>query len=222
MGAMIEGLGSSTLRIVGVDQLGGASYRVGADRIEASTLLLAAAITRGDVTVTDVVPDHLAAMLDALDAAGFPPHVGPDWVRLRADRAARPLELAAEPYPGLATDVQAQWMAVLCLAQGRSTIRDRVFPNRFMHAAELNRLGAQIHRTNDAAVIDGVDRLTGAAVSATDLRASAALVLAGLAAEGATTMHNAEHLDRGYQQLDEKLNQLGAIVQRGREIGVRD
>jgi UDP-N-acetylglucosamine 1-carboxyvinyltransferase len=214
MGAKIEGLGTPTLHVAGVERLSGATHRVIPDRIEAATLLLAAAITRDSITVTGVVPGHLAEVLAKLATAGAALEIGPDWVKIAAGGAVRFVDIAAEPYPGVPTDIQAQWMAVLSLADGRSTVRDRVFPGRFMHVAELNRLGARIEHADGTAVVTGVPRLTGATVTATDLRATAALVLAGLAAEGETVVRHLEHLDRGYQRLDEKLNRLGAQTER--------
>ena len=214
LGARISGLGTPTLRIRGVDALGGAAHRVIPDRIEAATLLLAAAITRGSATVTGVVPKHLAAILAKLRAAGFAVRCGPDWVAIAADGPPRAANLTAEPYPGVPTDVQAQWTALMCVAGGRSMVRDRVFAERFLHVAELRRLGAKIRRCPGAAVAHGVGRLKGAAVTAFDLRASAALVLAGLAAEGCTVIRRAEHLDRGYERLEQKLGQLGARIRR--------
>jgi UDP-N-acetylglucosamine 1-carboxyvinyltransferase len=214
MGARIAGLGSSTLRIAGVDGLDGTRYRVIPDRIEAATLLLAAAITGGSVTVAGVVPEHLAAVLEALRAVGTRIEVDGDRVTITADGRLRPMEIRALPYPGIPTDVQAQWTALLCLARGRSSVRDSVFPNRFMHIAELNRLGARIRRGNCTAIVTGVGRLTGASVTASDLRASAALVLAGLSAVGRTTIRQIHHLDRGYEGLDRKLNRLGARIER--------
>jgi UDP-N-acetylglucosamine 1-carboxyvinyltransferase len=214
MGARIDGLGTATIRVTGVDQLGGAVHRVIPDRIEAATLLLAAAITRGSATVTGVMPEHLGAVLAKLDAAGFQVALADDAVTLAADGPPRPVDVTAIPYPGIPSDVQAQWTALLSLARGRSTVCDRVFPGRFMHVAELNRLGAQVECRDGAALISGAARLAGAAVTATDLRASAALVLAGLAAEGVTTIDHSEHLDRGYERLDEKLRRLGARIER--------
>ncbi|MEN6450083.1 MAG: UDP-N-acetylglucosamine 1-carboxyvinyltransferase [Thermoguttaceae bacterium] len=214
MGAQIEGLGTPTLRIEGVERLHGTTYRIIPDRIEAATLLLAAAITGGTVTVAGVVPEQLAAVLDKLDQAGFDLLVAKDEVTLVATAPPRPVDLTALPYPGVPSDVQAQWMALLTLARGRSTIGDRVFASRFQHIAELNRLGARIELCGSTAVVTGVDRLTGAVVTASDLRASAALVLAGLAAKGETVIDDIHHLDRGYERLDEKLNQLGAQVER--------
>jgi UDP-N-acetylglucosamine 1-carboxyvinyltransferase len=214
MGAQIEGLGTPTLRVEGVKRLHGTTYRIIPDRIEAATLLLAAAITGGTVTVAGVVPEQLAAVLDKLDQAGFDLLVAKDEVTLVATAPPRPVDLTALPYPGVPSDVQAQWMALLTLARGRSTIGDRVFASRFQHIAELNRLGARIELCGSTAVVTGVDRLTGAVVTASDLRASAALVLAGLAAKGETVIDDIHHLDRGYERLDEKLNQLGAQVER--------
>jgi UDP-N-acetylglucosamine 1-carboxyvinyltransferase len=214
MGAQIEGLGTPTLRIEGVERLHGTTYRIIPDRIEAATLLLAAAITGGTVTVAGVVPEQLAAVLDKLDQAGFDLLVAKDQVTLVATAPPRPVDLTALPYPGVPSDVQAQWMALLTLARGRSTVGDRVFASRFQHIAELNRLGARIELCGSTAVVTGVDRLTGAVVTASDLRASAALVLAGLAAQGETVIDDIHHLDRGYERLDEKLNQLGAQVER--------
>ncbi len=214
LGAKIDGLGTPTLQIDGVRQLAGGCHTVIPDRIEAATLLLAAAITRGEVTVAGTVPGHLEAVLEKLRQAGCRIAVKEDRITLAAAGRPRALEITAEPYPGVPSDVQAQWMALLSLAEGRSTVRDLVFRSRFLHAAELNRLGARIELGDAAAVIQGVDQLTGAEVTASDLRASAALVLAGLAAQGETLVHEIQHLDRGYQRLDEKLNLLGADVRR--------
>jgi len=214
MGARIAGLGTSTLEVRGVESLGGATWRVIPDRIEAATLLIAAAITRGSATVTGVVPEHLDAVLAGLSAAGFAVRTGRDWVWLACDGQFSAVDITAAPYPGVPTDVQAQWTALMCLASGASRVRDAVFAERFSHVAELRRLGAQIRRSPDAADIIGASRLRGAVVTASDLRASAALVLAGLAAEGHTTVRRVEHLDRGYEGLDQKLNQLGAAILR--------
>jgi UDP-N-acetylglucosamine 1-carboxyvinyltransferase len=214
MGARIAGLGTRTLRITGVDGLGGAAYRVIPDRIEAATLLLAAAITRGSVTVEGIVPEHLGAVLGKLRRAGLEVHAGEGRVALATVGPLRPVGITARPYPGVPSDVQAQWMALLALAAGPSTVRDRVFPGRWMHVAELNRLGARIEVRDGAARVSGVEQLTGAEVRACDLRASAALVLAGLAARGETIVHGVHHLDRGYDGLDQKLTRLGARVER--------
>jgi UDP-N-acetylglucosamine 1-carboxyvinyltransferase len=212
MGGRIRGLGTPTLEIDGVPCLVGTRYRIIPDRIEAATLLLAAAITGGSATVTGVVIDHLRAVLDGLQAAGANVEVGPARVALHGNGRLRAIDLVAEPYPGMPTDLQAQWTALAALAEGRSRIEDRVFPSRFGHVAELNRLGARITCGDGAARIEGVARLDAARVAASDLRGSAALVLAGLAACGHTTVSNIHHLDRGYERLDAKLRQLGADI----------
>jgi UDP-N-acetylglucosamine 1-carboxyvinyltransferase len=214
IGARIAGLGTSTLRIDGVRELGGTTYRIIPDRIEAGTLLLAAAISRGSATVTGVAAEHLRAVLAGLRAAGIEVRAGRDWVAVEARERPRAISVTAQPYPGIPTDLQAQWMALLAIADGASTIEDRVFPTRLAHVAELNRLGARITLCGPTAVVRGVPRLSGARVLASDLRASAALVLAGLAAEGETRVDHAHHLDRGYQRLDEKLRGLGARIER--------
>lgn len=214
MGARIEGLGTPTVRIEGVGRLDGAAHRVIPDRIEAATLLLAAAVTGGSATVTGIVPGHVDAVLSKLRAAGCAIKVGEDRVAIEAPCHPSPLDITAEPYPGVPTDVQAQWTALLALADGRSTVCDRVFPARFMHVAELDRLGANIQMADSTATIDGVGRLTAARVAASDLRGSAALVLAGLAAEGQTVVDDIHHLDRGYEGLDAKLRSLGARIER--------
>jgi UDP-N-acetylglucosamine 1-carboxyvinyltransferase len=214
MGARISGLGTSTIRVIGVEQLDGTAYRVIPDRVEAATLLLAAVITRGSATVTGVVPEHLTVVIEALRAVGAQIELGGDQIAITADGPLRPIDITALPYPGIPTDVQAQWTALLSLARGRSTVRDNVFPNRFMHLAELNRLGARIERHNSTAVVTGVPHLTGTSVAASDLRASAALVLAALAAEGQTIISRIHHVDRGYARLDEKLGSLGAWIER--------
>jgi UDP-N-acetylglucosamine 1-carboxyvinyltransferase len=220
MGAQITGLGTRTLHVTGVDQLGGVTHRLIPDRIEAATLLVAAAITRGSATVTGIVPEHLRAVVAKLLQAGFTVEVSEDQISVEADGPSRPLNITARPYPGVPTDVQAQWMALLSTADGRSTLRDLVFPGRLMHVAELNRLGARIEVHDGKALIHGVGRLRSAEVTATDLRASAALLLAGLAARGETVVRDADHLDRGYERLDRKLIQLGANVRRvpGRSV----
>ncbi|MBN1590395.1 MAG: UDP-N-acetylglucosamine 1-carboxyvinyltransferase [Pirellulales bacterium] len=215
MGAKIEGLGAPTIRVEGVERLGGATVRVIPDRIEAATLLLAGAITGGSVRVEHVVPDHLAAVLELLGRTGCRLDVEEDALTIQGEGRCRAVDVTAEPYPGVPTDVQAQWMALLAVADGRSTVRDTVFSTRLAHVAELARLGARIESSEGQTVIHGVPRLTGAVVRATDLRASAALVLAGLAADGATTVGAVHHLDRGYERLDRKLAALGAGIQRG-------
>ena len=221
MGAKIEGLGTPFLRIEGVQSLSGAEHHVIPDRIEAATLLIAAAITRGEVVVENVRTAHLSAVLDKLNDIGV--RVGISDDACEADRSTlhvfpshqlTPTECSALPYPGLPTDVQAQFMALLSRADGISVVTDKVFPDRFMHVAELVRLGARIHREGQSAIISGTNRLHGACVMASDLRASAALVLAAMAADGESVIRRIYHLDRGYEQLEKRLNSLGADIQR--------
>ncbi len=214
LGARIDGLGTSTIEIWGSEQLGGATHRLIPDRIEAATLLMAAVATGGSATVVGVVPEHLGSVLAALRAAGARIDVDRDRVSISTSGRLRALDLVAEPYPGVPTDVQAQWTALACLAEGTSRVQDRVFPGRFLHVAELNRLGAKIVCQNGTATVAGVTHLSGAPVTAGDLRASAALVLAGLAAEGRTVVDQIHHLDRGYERLDDKLQKLGARIER--------
>jgi UDP-N-acetylglucosamine 1-carboxyvinyltransferase len=212
MGARIAGLGSPVLRIEGVRRLAAAEHAVIPDRIEAATLMIAAAITRGQVTLTGVRSDQLANVLEKLRQIGVSIDVEADAVRVRGDRPLRPVDCVALPYPGLPTDLQAQLTALLATVPGVSVVTDKIFPDRFMHAAELARMGARIRREDNSAVIDGVPRLSGACVMACDLRASAALVLAGLAASGTTVIRRIYHLDRGYERLEAKLARLGARI----------
>jgi len=226
MGARIEGLGTPRVEIEGVERLGAARHSVIPDRIEAATLLIAAAITGGQIDVSPVRPDHLVAVCEVLERTGVrieqlttesasTSHgVSPVTLRATAPGVIAPTTLTALPYPGVPTDIQAQLMALLCLADGISVVTDKVFPDRFLHAAELVRLGGRISREGPTAVIHGVRQLSGANVMAGDLRASAALVLAALAARGPSTIRRIYHLDRGYQRLDDKLNRLGADVTR--------
>ena len=214
LGAQIDGLGTSTIRIEGVDQLGGATHRLIPDRIEAATLLMAVAINGGAATVTGVAAKHLTGVLENLRAAGAEIDVAGDRVSLAVRRPLRAVDVVAQPYPGFPTDLQAQWTALMSVAEGVSRVQDRVFPGRFLHLAELNRLGAKIACHHGVATVVGVARLGGARVTACDLRASAALVLAGLAADDRTTLDHIHHLDRGYQRLDHKLRQLGAKIER--------
>lgn len=219
LGARIEGLGTSTLRIEGVRQLGGARYRIIPDRIEAATLLVAAAITGGRVTVRGIAAEHLSAVLEMLDAAGASLASGRDWVSAQAPTRRRPIRVTAQAYPGFPTDLQSQSMALAAISPGRSSIRDLVFSDRFAHVPELNRLGARIERCGDTALVEGVPQLSGAEVTASDLRASAALVLAGLAAQGQTVVRRIQHLDRGYDRLEQKLASLGAHIRRESATG---
>jgi UDP-N-acetylglucosamine 1-carboxyvinyltransferase len=214
MGAKITGLGEEEIRIEGVPRLNGATHCIIPDRIEAATLLMAAGITRGSIKIVGVLPDHLTAVQELLKNTGAEIQKGSDWITLEMRHRPIPGELIAEPYPGIPTDIQAQWTALVALASGTSQLRDTVFENRFFHAAELNRLGAKITVNGDTATIEGVPHLSAAAVTASDLRASAALVLAGLAAQGETTIHAVRHLDRGYEHLDRKLLELGVRIER--------
>lgn len=214
LGADISGLGTETIEIVGAEELAGGQHRVIPDRIEAGTLLVAAAMTQGTAAVAGARADHLTAVLEALAATGATVDCRDASITVHVCDRPRPARIEARPYPGIPSDLQAQFMALLSLADGTSTIADRVFPERFMHVAELNRLGARIERAGSAAVVRGVRRLSGAPVTASDLRASAALVLAGTAAVGKTIVRRLYHLDRGYERLERKLAALGAGVQR--------
>ena len=214
MGARIQGAGTERIEIEGVRELGGARHRIIPDRVEAGTFLVAGAITGGEVTIREVVPDHLTAVLAKLEATGARLDVGPDWIRVQALDRPRPTDVVTNPFPGFATDMQAQMMALLGLADGSSVVTETIFENRFMHAAELRRLGASIEIEGNRAVIRGVPGYQGAPVMATDLRASASLVLAGLAASGITEVSRVYHLDRGYEGIEGKLAALGAGIRR--------
>ena len=216
-GANIAGAGTSIVEIHGVRALHEVCHTVIPDRIEAATLALAAAITRGDVTIQNAPTTHMASVLHALSLIGVPYDITPEAIHIRAGLILRPMQLTAEPYPGLPTDCQAQFMAMLATVLGESRITDAVFPERFMHVAELVRMGARIRVQDNSAIISGVAQLSAAPVMASDLRASAALVLAALAAEGRTEIRRVYHLDRGYHAFEQKLNQLGAKVQRVRD-----
>ncbi|MBI2524401.1 MAG: UDP-N-acetylglucosamine 1-carboxyvinyltransferase [Candidatus Rokubacteria bacterium] len=214
MGARIEGAGTEHIEIEGVAELGGARHRVIPDRIEAGTLLAAGAITGGDVTVTGVRPQHLSATLATLEECGASITVEGDRVRCQGPARPQPADVITSPFPGFPTDMQAQIMALLGLADGQSTITETIFENRFMHVAELCRLGARIEADGSKAMVRGVPGYQGAQVMATDLRASASLVLAGLAARGTTEVARVYHLDRGYERLESKLQSLGALITR--------
>lgn len=214
-GAKIRGLGTSILHVDGVESLTGVTHRIIPDRIEAATLLIAAAITRGELMVTDLVPQHLAAVIHVLRRIGVRVEaVGSDSLHVMLTGPLRPAEIVAEPFPGIPTDVQAQLTALLALSPGQSVVTDRVFPDRFLHLPELCRMGAQLHRDAGRGLITGVPRLNGACVMASDLRASAALLLAALAAEGDSVIRRIYHLDRGYERLETKLNAVGAAIRR--------
>ncbi len=214
MGADVSGAGSGRIRILGADSLRGAAHQVSGDRIEAGTLLAAAAITRGDVTIRQIDSSTLESTLDKLRELGAVVEAGPDWARLKVDGPLRPLQVVTAPFPGYPTDMQAQIMAVLATVEGSSVVTERVFENRFMHVSEFQRMGADITLSGRTAHLRGVDRLMGAPVMATDLRASAGLILAGLAAGGDTIVNRVYHIDRGYERLEEKLRSLGAEIRR--------
>lgn len=217
MGARIEGAGTDTLRIQGVPTLIGASHACIPDRIEAGTLLVAGCITGGDVTVTPAVPEHLDALLSKLRAMGAEVETSPGWIRAACPRALSAADMVTAPFPGFPTDLQAQFMVLLTQAQGTGTVKETIFENRYMHVPELLRMGADIRIEGNVAMVSGGSPLTGAPVMASDLRASACLVLAGLCAEGTTEVRRIYHLDRGYERLEERLRALGASVTRVRE-----
>lgn len=214
MGAQIEGIGTSDLTIHGVRWLHGATYRVMADRIEAGSYACAAAITGGEVLLEGAKAEEMQATLHALRNIGIHAESEAKGVRIGANGRLRAVNLSTAPYPGLATDMQAQLMALLTRAEGTSVLTETIFENRYMHVPELNRMGANIETSGRTAIVHGVERLTGAEVMATDLRASMSLVIAGLAAEGQTQVRRLYHLDRGYERLEEKLALVGAQVER--------
>ena len=214
MGAKIEGAGTHRIVVEGVEELHGAEHSVIPDRIEAGTFLAAAALAGNDVNITRLDPTHLVAVTNALTAAGHDLEIHASSIRIRGNAGGRPLEIRTEPYPGFPTDMQAQMCALLATTEGVSAVTDSVFPQRFMHISEMKRMGAQAHLEGSTAIIQGVAKLSAAPVMASDLRASAALVLAGLLAEGTTEINRVYHIDRGYESIDEKLNNLGANIER--------
>jgi UDP-N-acetylglucosamine 1-carboxyvinyltransferase len=214
MGASIHGIGTETLTIEGRERLHGATYAVMPDRIEAGSYACAAAITGGDVVLEGAKADDMRATLDALVEAGVTIEELPNGIRVAADGPLKPITLSTAPYPGFATDMQAQFMAMLCKADGASVLTETIFENRYMHVPELARMGADITVSGRTAVVRGVDRMVGAPVMATDLRASMSLILAGLVAEGETQVSRIYHLDRGYERLEEKLQGVGADIER--------
>ena len=215
MGARISGAGTDLITVAGVDGLGGAEHTVVADRIEAGTFLIAGVATHGDVTVTNADADHLPAFLGKLREAGAEVEVRGSRIRARALNGLKAADVATQPFPGFATDLQAQMMTLLCVAEGTSAIKETVFENRFMQVAELRRMGAEIEVDGNSAIVRGVRALSGAPVMASDLRASAALVIAGLVAEkGETVVSRVYHIDRGYERIEERLAALGAVVER--------
>ncbi len=214
MGARIDGAGSGTITIQGVDSLSGADYSVLPDRIEAGTYAIACAAAGGDVLLQGARFEDLAALAERLEAAGAQMTAQAGGVRVRRSGPLRAVDVDTQPFPGFPTDLQAQFMALMCQARGVSHFRENIFENRFMHAPELMRLGAEIQLRGNEASVTGVDHLIGAPVMATDLRASVSLVIAGLAAQGETVVHRVYHLDRGFEQLEQKLSRCGAQVQR--------
>ncbi len=214
MGAKISGAGTDVITIEGVERLHGARHSVMPDRIETGTFLVAVAATGGDVRLTGARPDTLDAVLDKLRDMGVHIEAGGNWIHVKASGARKAVSVRTAPYPAFPTDMQAQFMALNSVAQGASRIVETIFENRFMHVQELQRLGADIEVEGNTAVIKGVAGLNGATVMATDLRASASLVVAGLIAQGKTTIERIYHLDRGYERIEEKLSKLGARIQR--------
>ena len=214
MGARIDGAGTDRIVVHGVAQLHGAEYPVMPDRIEAGTFLCAVAATGGELTLTRVMPDSMDATLDKLREAGAQIETGADFIRLSMFRRPKSVNMRTAPYPGFATDMQAQIMAMNAVAEGTGVITETIFENRFMHVLEMQRLGADITAEGNTAVVRGVERLSGAAVMATDLRASAGLVIAGLVAEGETLVDRIYHLDRGYERMERKLASVGARIER--------
>jgi len=219
MGARIEGIGNHRLLVHGVDRLHGAQKTVIPDRIEAGTFMAAAAITGGDVTIENVHAEDMTVVLETLNQMGVRLEAGTYTVRVNARGLKRldPVDVTSLPYPGFPTDLQAQFMAILTLAKGISVVTERIYPDRFTHAAELSRMGAEIRKQESTAIIHGVPRLSGAPVMASDLRAGAGLVVAGLAARGRTEVLRVYHVDRGYDRLEERLSSLGANIRRAKD-----
>ncbi len=216
MGARVRGAGTDVIAIEGVGRLRGARHRVMPDRIETGTFLVAAAATGGDIRLTGARPGVLDAVLEKLREAGAQVATGEDWIALKTNGALDAVNLRTAPYPAFPTDMQAQFMALNSIARGTAMVTETIFENRFMHVQELKRLGADIEVEGNTAVVKGVPQLTGAVVMATDLRASASLVVAGLVASGTTTVDRVYHLDRGYERIEEKLSKLGARIKRVR------
>src|SRR5947207_7331780 len=217
MGAKIEGAGTRRIIVEGVKELHGTEHDIIPDRIEAGTFLVAGAICGQGVTIKRVEPEHVRSLTDALASCGVPVNIADHAISISPNGEAKALELTTDPYPGFPSDMQAQMCALLSTTDGISVVTENIFPQRYMHVAELKRMGAQMQLEGATAVIQGVDRLFGAQVMASDLRASAALVLAGLKADGTTEVSRVYHIDRGYERLDEKLSELGAHIERVKE-----
>jgi len=215
MGAKIDGIGEETIRIKGVDELGGATHEIIPDRIEAGTFLVAGALTHGDIVITGVEPDHIRTVIEKLRYSGIGIEIlNHNSLRVKGNPEIKPQDITTSPYPGFPTDMQAQFTVLMTQAEGTSIITETIFDRRFSHINELLRLGANIEVSGDKAIVRGKTPLSGAETIATDLRASASLVLAGLIANGETIISEAEHLDRGYENLEKKLLALGARIER--------
>jgi UDP-N-acetylglucosamine 1-carboxyvinyltransferase len=217
MGAKIRGHGTPTIEIEGVKTLRGAEHTVIPDRIEAGTFVVAGLITRGDILIKNVNPRHMGALIDKLKDAGASLKVTANTIRVDCKKQLKPINITTLPYPGFPTDMQAQIMALMAVTPGISVITEKIYPDRFMHVAELNRMGAHIQREGPHAIVEGVKHLSGAPVMASDLRASACLALAGLVAKGNTAISRIYHLERGYENIDKKLEALGAMLWREKE-----
>ncbi|MFQ5591798.1 MAG: UDP-N-acetylglucosamine 1-carboxyvinyltransferase [Phycisphaerae bacterium] len=213
-GARITGQGTPQLAIEGVDALNGVEHRIIPDRIEAGTFMIAAAVTNGDLELRGARIDHLGAVVDRLRRIGVIIDRAEKGVAVSSSRRLEPVDVTTQPYPGFPTDLQAQVMALLCLADGNSAVTEKVFPDRYLHVAELNRMGAHLRKEGPTVIVEGVKRLVGAQVMASDLRASAALIIAGLVAKGVTRVHRVYHIDRGYERIEEKLSAVGASIRR--------
>ncbi len=216
-GARIVGQGTTRIKIEGVSELHGSEHTVIPDRIEAGTLMIAVAITNGDAVISNCRVDHLLAVVDRLRAVGVIVEKKADGTQVSSSRRLEPITVTTQPYPGFPTDLQAQIMALLCLADGNSIITEKIFPDRFVHVAELNRMGAKLRKEGPVVLVEGVKRLVGAPVMASDLRASAALVLAALIAKGQTRISRVYHIDRGYESIEKRLNAVGADIKRVQE-----
>ena len=215
MGAKIDGAGTDLIKITGVDKLEGAAFSVMPDRVEVGTYLTAVAMTGGQVKIKSAKPEYLSSVISKLEQTGSVINTGEDWLEITMDEdKPEAISLTTGPYPSFPTDMQAQFVSLNAIAKGNSTVTETVFENRFMHVQEIARMGGNISLKGNTAVIQGIDRLNGAPVMATDLRASASLVLAGLVAEGATTIDRIYHIDRGYERIEEKLKMLGADIER--------
>jgi UDP-N-acetylglucosamine 1-carboxyvinyltransferase len=217
MGAKIKGHGTPEIRIEGVEKLSGCEHRVIPDRIECGTFMIAAAITNGELELKNCNMDHLIAVVDRLEEVGVRIERENGTIFVSSNRRINPVEMTTQPYPGFPTDLQAQLMALLCLGDGMSVITERVFPDRFTHVGELNRMGGRVRKEGSTAVVQGVKEMQGAPVMASDLRASAALVLAGLVAKGTTKIDRVYHIDRGYEKIEQKLAAVGANIERVKE-----